>query len=389
MKLLLGVLLIVLPTAAVADVTPEMAQRVLKLLEQAEAAPEEALDGLARLARQARRADDVAFVVKERAALLIQQDRLDLARQEMAATLEGRPDDYAPELRSLYASTLLVSEDYAGALKELQLWEAHTDRPHPGGLFLLGFVYVQLERFEEAVAVLERTVNTDFPARDQWIELLAYAYTRTGRPGEAVALLKSLIAEHPDRARWWNRLAGVYMLMDQVPTGTASMTVSGLLDDLTYADARRLARLYSHLGMPADGAELMSRAMEAREEPAGYEDLMLLGELWMLARETDRAIDTFRAAQALADQGEPAMMIGQLYAQREDYAPARAALLTAVAAYGEDTPPQVHYLLAIVEINLGDLDAASDSVAHLLGDEKYRERGESLAAHISNALSQR
>lgn len=389
MRVLLLLCWLLLPAVAAAEVSPEMAQRVLQLLRNAETDPDKTLDALARLVRQTRRDEDVAFIVTERAALLIQQDRLDEARQEMAAALEGRAPEFAPRLRNLYASTLLVVEDYQGALEQLELWQAHTESPHPGGLFLLGFAYVQLERFAQAVTALERSVHSDFPARDQWIELLAYAYTRTGRTDEAVQLLKGLIAERPGRARWWNRLAGIYMVMDQVPTGTASLAVSGELDGPDFSDARRLARLYSHLKMPADGAEVLSRAIEASVEPVGYEDVMLLGELWMLAREFDRAIDTFRSAQALADNGEPAMMIGRLYAQREEYEPARAALRQAAGAYGEDTPLEVHYLLAIVEINLGDLESATDSVAHLMADEKYRERGQSLAAHISNALGQR
>lgn len=374
------------PVLAAARVDPGVAERVLELLEQAEEAPEESLEKLAGLARRAKTDADLAFVLTERAALLIQRDELDLARQEMAEALNGRPEEFAPRLRNLYATTLLVAEDYEGALHQLRLWDAHAETPHPGGLFLMGYAFVRLERFAEAVPVLERCVRSDYPVRDQWVELLAYAYTRTGRTADAVRLLEGLIAEHPDRSRWWKQLAGIFMLLDRVPTGTASLAVPVELDGLTFAEKRRLARLFAHLDMPADGAELLAAAMGSEGAAPDYEDQMLLGELWMLAREFDHAVAAFHAAQALADHGEPAMLIGQLHAQREEYGLAREALGMAVAAYGEEAPPQLHYLLAVIEINLGNLQAASASVARLAADEKYRERGENLAVFIRASM---
>ena len=374
---------LLLPVTAT-SVTPAVAKEVLQVLERADEDLERALQELRRLADRVRLDDDVAFVITERAGLLIQHDQLELARDEMAEALDERPPEFAPGLRSLYASTLLVGEDYERALEQLMLWEAHTKSPHPGGLFLMGYAYVQLERFEEAVLVLERSVNSEGAVRDQWVELLAYAYSRADRPADAVRLLERLVAEHPERARWWNRLAGVYMLMDEVDKGTASFAVSSMLEDLSFTDAKRLARLFSHLQQPADGAEVLSAAMTKLDEGAAYDDYMLLGELWMLAREFDLAIAAFSSAQELAENGEPAMMMGQLYAQRELYEPARLALTASVAAYGEETPPQVHYLLAIVEINLGNLDAANAAVTQLIDHEDYRDRGENLAAFIRN-----
>jgi tetratricopeptide (TPR) repeat protein len=373
---------------AAETVSPIMAQRVLDILTEAEADPEQALAELAELAGRSRSDLELAFVMTERAALLIQQDKLDVARAEMAEVLADREPDFAPRLRNLYATTLLAEEDYAGALTQLELWSTHSDNPHPHGLFLMGYACIRLERYEEAVAALERAVNSDYPTRDPWVELLAYAYTQVGRPEDAVSLLESLIAEHPERQRWWKQLGGILMLLEQMPEGTAGLAVAQTIEPLGYSDQRRLARLFAHLGMPADGAELLQTAIENREEAAGFEELMLLAELWMLARETDRAIEVFTAAQELADQGEAALMIAQLHAQREEYESARDALEVSVAAYGETAPARAYYLLAVVQINLGNLQAAADAVDLLQTDEDYRDRAANLATYIDGMLGQ-
>ncbi len=374
--------------AGAESVSPMLAQQVLTILTEAEEDPEDALADLARLVERARTDRDLAFVMTERAALLIQQDQLDVARAEVAQVLTDRPPEFAPRLRNLYATTLLAEEDYQGAVAQLELWATHSETPHPHGLFLLGYACIRLERYDDAVLALERAVGSDYPTRDQWVELLAFAYTQVGRPEDAVGLLKSLIAERPERARWWKQLGGILMLLEQIPEGTAGLAVAQTLEPMSYADQRRLARLFAHIGMPADGAELLGAAIDGREEAAGFEELMLLGELWMLARETDRAIEVFTAAQEVADQGEAALLIAQLHAQREEYASARDALELSVAAYGEATPPRAHYLLAVVQINLGDLRAAAAAVDLLLADEDYRDRAANLATFIDGMLDQ-
>ena len=369
-------------------VDPLLANRVLEILTKAETDPEQALADLARLAKRAREDPDLAFVMTERAALLIQQDQLDVARSEMAEVFAGRKPEFAPRLRNLYATTLLADENYAAALSQFELWSAHTENPHPHGLFLMGYACIRLERFEDAVVALERAVNSDYPTRDQWVELLAFSYTQVGRPEDAVRLLETLIAEHPEQQRWWKQLGGLLMLLDELPEGAAGFAIAQSIEPLPYSDQRRLARLFAHLGMPADGAELLQHAIENREEAAGFEELMLLGELWMLAREADRAIEVFTAAQQLADQGEAALIVAQLHAQREQYQSARDALEVSVAAYGESTPASAYYLLAVVQINLGDLEAAADTVDLLRADEDYRDRAANLATYIDGMLGQ-
>jgi len=388
----LGFLLLVLaipsPGQGAEKVNPVLAKQVLNILAESESDPEKALADLSRLVRRARSDVDLSFVMTERAALLIQQDQMDVARAEMAEGLSDRPPEFAPRLRNLYATALLAEEDYAGALEQLELWVQHAETPHPHGLFLMGYACIRLERFEEAVGVLERAVHSDYPTRDPWVELLAFAYTQSGRPEDAVILLESLLAEHPQRQRWWKQLGGILMLLDRLPEGTAGLAVAQFVEPLTYADQRRLARLFAHLGMPADGAEVLGVAIDSRVEPADFEALMLLGELWMLARETDRAIEVFTEAQALADQGEAALLIAQLYAQREEYQSARDALDVSVAAYGESTPTRAYYLLAVIQINLGDLSAAAEAVDRLEADEHYRDRAANLAAYIDGMIDQ-
>ncbi len=366
----------------------DLAARVLGALREAETDPDAALESLARIAAQTRTDVELAYVLSERVGLLIAEDQTATASRELRALLDDKAPDYSPPLRLLYATILLTEEDYTSALVQLEHWAAYEEAPHPQGLFLQGYSYVRLERFEDAIPPLEAAVNSPDGPRDPWLELLAYAYTRAGRSAEAVTLLQNMISDHPERTRWWKQLAAILMLQERLPEGTAGLAISENIEPLNSQDRKRLARLFAHVGMPAEGAELLTQTYAERETAPDFEELVLLGELWILARETDRAIAVLERAQAIADQGEAAMMIGQLYTQREDYERARTALNVSVAAYGESAPPYVYYLLAVVQINLGELEAAAQAVDRLAEDEDYQDRAASLSNYINQVLRQ-
>ena len=55
--------------------------------------------------------------------------------------------------------------------------------------------------------------------------------------------------------------------------------------------------------------------------------------------------------------------------------------------YGESTPSQANYLLAITEINFGNLEEASDALMRLRDDPEYAERAQRLHDFVANSLS--
>ena len=111
-------------------------------------------------------------------------------------------------------------------------------------------------RLEDAMASLE-----EIP-RSHWIELLAYAYARADRPADAQRLMEDLIARDPSEERWWRQLAAVLLLLEDVPRGTAALSLAEQIKPESFEQTRRLSRFLAHAGLPADGAELLAVALE-------------------------------------------------------------------------------------------------------------------------------
>ncbi len=387
MRLCLMLLLMLASVELLAQdqVSPVIGQRIMRILDRATEDPERALNNFAELARaRGLRDSDLGFVIREHAALLIREERSAEARQLLSDALQDREDSFAPPLRLLYAQVLLLDGEASVALPHLELWAANTPEPHPLELSMLAYAYLQEERWGESATVFERVIETSEVDNAQWIELLAYAYSQDGRTDRAISLLEETIATNPAEARWWRQLANIFLLIDDYDNGAASFSIADHVENLSFEDSKRLSGLLSLLNMPAEGAAILANALQDHPQEQNYEDQMLLGELWMLAREHERAITAFQQAVDLAEDGEPAMMIAQLHLQWERYSDARQALEQAQLAYGENTPERVFYLRAIVEINLQDLEAASAAIGRLDNEGEFAERAANLDRFIEN-----
>ena len=67
----------------------------------------------------------------------------------------------------------------------------------------------------------------------------------------------------------------------------------------------------------------------------------------------------------------------------ERYEQARVALQQAINAYGEDTPAEAHYLLAICHINLKQYQAARRALVFIEDDEDYAGKSAQLTRFIA------
>lgn len=381
-------LMLTASSALAQQALPEWVIRdVNKIMESADDDPQAAIDAFAGLLNRRRHSGHVqAYISQQRAALQIREQQVEGARDTLLAVVTSQDGEYVLPLRLMLGQAYLMLDDYKAGLEQLEAWASAVDSPDPSGLFLLGYGYLRvddltsaIERLEQAMALSEET------PRNHWIELLAYAYARADRPQDALALMRELLARNPAQERWWRQLASVLLLMDDIQRGTAALSIATVIEPGTYEQRRRLARFLAHVGMPLDGAETLLAAMQEYPEAAAPDDQLLLAEMWLLARDTDAALPALQEAQALMpDDGKASMILGQVHLHWERYEQARDALQLAVNAYGEETPAEVYYLLAICHINLKQHQAARRALVFLDGDAEYANKAAQLSRFITS-----
>ncbi len=323
----------------------------------------------------------------ERAGLLVQVDRTEEAIAEVEDFLQDKDDSFMPAMRFMLGQLMLIEDRAADAIEHFEVWRSNTEEPGSREFTLMGYAYVQVERWGDAAGVFESALELTGTSNHQLVELLAYVYTRLGRNEDALGLMEELIAQEPGHERWWRQLASVYLLLDNVPAGTAGMAIANEISDLSFADSRRLAGLLSALNMPSDGAYVLAQGLQDFPESQNFEDQMLLAEMWILAREFDRAVAELRRAATMEQDPEPGLMLAQLYLQREEYAEARTALQGVLELAPEEDLDQAYYLLAVAEINLGNLQEASDALLRIQSESDYAARADPLNQYIDRQLA--
>ncbi len=369
----------VLPGSIIRDVD--------RILEQADEDPQGAIDAFTDLATRRQRSKTVmAYIVQQKAALLMREDGISQARDDILAVLEGQPVDFALPLRLMLGQAYLMLDDYRAGLAELETWADASPEADPAGLFLLGYGYLRVDDLERGVARLEEALATvEGAPRNHWIELLAYAYARAERPEDALALMRDLLSRDPSQERWWRQLASVLLLLEDIPRGTAALSIAEHVRSGNFEQRRRVARFLAHMGLPYEGAQALSSALADSDEPPTADDQLLLAEMWILAREFDAAVAALQAVQPrLPDDGKPSLILGQLYLHWERYAEAQSALEQAIRTFGENTPAQVYYLLAITHINLDAYDDAREVLPFLASDREYSAKGAQLERFIAS-----
>ena len=125
--------------AAGQAMSPELSSRLTRIMERSSDDPDRALAELKALAERRRGPKDLRFIMAQRAALLLQENQLETATEELRNTLAGQPPDYAPELRLRLGQVLLMQDDVEGALAHLLEWSRYAADPAPAGVFLLGY----------------------------------------------------------------------------------------------------------------------------------------------------------------------------------------------------------------------------------------------------------
>ena len=392
-----------MPLSAEENIPETIILQVSRIMERVDDDPQAAIDALKNLLERRRRSPAVqAYIVRQKAALLIREQQIEQARDDLFAVLNGQAEDFALPLRLMLGQALLMLDDYPQGLQQLEIWAAEASEPDPTGLFLLGYGYLRMEQLDLAIARLETAMAAlEEVPRSHWIELLAYAYARADRPADAQRLMENLIARDPAEERWWRQLAAVLLLLEDIPRGTAALSVAEQIQEESFEQTRRLARFLAHVGLPADAAELLAKALEKNDRSSEATqtevmkesdiagDYLLLAEMWVLAREFDAAVAALKQAEMLSpEDGKPALVMGQLYLHWEQYQPASQALGRAAAIYAsvapEESHAEVNYLLAIAHINLKQYDEALVALDRLNMDDAYSARGAALERFIAN-----
>jgi tetratricopeptide (TPR) repeat protein len=187
----------------------------------------------------------------------------------------------------------------------------------PGVDFMLGRLYLKVGDSGQAIAALRRVVDQD-PERGEPVALLARAYEHDGRTADAVRLLESAVSAHP---QFYASLGELYDGQHRWKDAASAYERALARDPRSLDLKTRLALAWLSEGGTAPAGRAAAVLKDARKQsPTDPQLVYLLSQAERAAGQLDDAESTARQLLALAPGGTTGpYALAQVYDEKQEY----------------------------------------------------------------------
>jgi len=315
------------------------------------------LQRLQRLRRQARSGLERALVQTYLAYAYLGLERLDRAAATARQALKQPelPAGLRHPLKLLLGQIELQRDQPAQALRWLE--QALRERPDSQTRYLLAYAHYRLGHYRQAIAQLRQALKAHPDAPEDWHRLLLACYLEAKRYGEAEILLRSLLRRHPGDAALWRQLAALAVARGRDHQALAALVLAWHAGDLSRDTLLAIVRLHARVGIPEKAARLVRRWRQAGRLGDDLSTLRLEADLWLAARERERALPVLERIAHRSGQGPDWLVAARTAAELEDWRVVRRAARRALRA-GTAEAAEAHLWLGVAAYHLGDAATA-------------------------------
>jgi len=263
---------------------------------------------------------DKAIAARISGAVLIDEDdERAMAFLRQALEFNGLNNNDHFETMLILGQLMMQNERYAESLVILEDYFAQTKSTRPEDLVLKGNVLYRLDRFAEAAAALKQAIDQVPEPRNDWLQMLMAAYSESEQGAEATKLAEQLAAKNPEDRRAQLNLAAMYLQNDRdndaIGVYERLRAEGRLTEDREY---KNLAALY--LGQEGKEAEAISALNEGLQKNIlnrDYQTYIALAQAYYFSEQIEPAIEHYRLAAPLAENGEAFLNLAKILANEE------------------------------------------------------------------------
>ena len=280
-------------------------------------------------------------------------------------------EDLEPQLRKQTVYTMAqlytMEEDYAEALKHMELWFTLETNPGPQPYILYAQNLYQTNRYADMVEPIEKAIsiakNRNTEAKEDWYVLLNFAYFQQENYEKVRDIQKIMLVSWPKK-RYWFSLAGAYTELGEetnLLTSYDAAHTQGLLE--SEAELVTMAQLYMQHEVPYKAATLLDKEMTAGRVEKSAKNYRLLSQAWSLSMEDARSIPALKEAARLSDEGELNLRLGNGYLNLGQYGECVTAVQAGLRKGGIKSPDNAQISLGMCLYNLKKYGEAKKAFA--------------------------
>ncbi|MBP01384.1 MAG: hypothetical protein CMM25_01040 [Rhodospirillaceae bacterium] len=259
----------------------------------------------------------------------------------------------------------MVLERYQDAIVILEEWRREVEIVSSPGLVLLANAYFQIERYQTAIPLIIEAIDSASEPREPWFQLLLACYFEIEDYPKGADLLEIMVDMFSTKKTYFLQLAALYGELGKEKESFAVLVMADKQGFLTEeSELVRLARMYMFHDTPIKAAEVMKRGFKAGTIEKTADHLEILANSYFNSREFDAAIPPLKEAADRSKKGALSYRLGQAYLQAEKWTDAEKALKASLKKKGLKAADKgmVWMLVGISQLERNRLTAAKKSM---------------------------
>lgn len=276
---------------------------------------------------------------KSMAALLGGQLLLNDDNERAIAYLQQAIDTGGLDNNNHFQSMMIIAQlqaqeqQYDQALTSLDRYLTESGSSDATDLALKGNILYRLERYPEAIATLKPLVESGGEVNPQWTQILMGAYAESGNTAEATRMAEQVAQATPDDKRSQVNLAVSYLQTDQNDKAIEVFERLRAAGQLTEeSEYRNLYALYINgEDKEREAIAVINEGLQKNILKEDYRTMAALGQANYFSEQIEPAIEAWRKAAPLAENGETYLNLARVLHQEGRAAEAKEAAQQAIA----------------------------------------------------------
>jgi tetratricopeptide (TPR) repeat protein len=232
---------------------------------------------------------------------------------------------------------------------------------------------------EASQPLVARAISESLNAPESWYQLFYRILFDQKKYEAGEEVLKGMLTRMPTDEGTWRLLASHYLQLEESRDGLAALMVAYTNEMLeSDSDLKQIVALWGYIDAPDKGARLLEEWLTNEKLTRDADTLKQLGNLWLMARERDKAVSVLQQAAETAPDGRTYELLGGIHFEEEEWGDAYSAYSNALRSGDLEEPRRTSLLAGISAYRAGSFAAAKEALEVAAESAEYREQAESI-----------
>ena len=241
----------------------------------------------------------------------------------------------------------------------------------PSSAYILkASLLVEQKKKKEALELVMKAIQSTTNPNENWLAFGAALNIDMEQYIPAARLLIKLTSSYPKKKKYWKQLSAIYLNINKDDRALATLDLAYKLDFLEKEqEILHLASLLMYQGLSFKAANLIEKSMKLKKVKATQKNHEILGDCWLRAEETKKALAAYHLAAPAAEDGKLFFKMSRIYMSNQNWSAVADNLQKALSKGGIKHLENIYISMGIAYVNLKKYAEAINSFEQVIATE--------------------